>query len=330
MLSLLVLIGVIKFSASLGIRKSTYDLTQQEKHDLLEAIFLMKETPSSYNSSFSAYDYFAYVHSTESNPFKTYGHAQWSTFPWHRIFIHLFNLEMRKIANNPTLQLPYMEAPNPDAVNDLLSDETFLGGDGDLLPPFFISNTSALNCDDFQTYVQEDGLYPSCLSRSIGSGVPIDEDKYIMNSELPSKAEWDELITTYRPFDVPPYFSPNFTEEQHQSSFTSMADGCSSIRPDGKYSPFLKFAIDNLGGCPYMHGSIHWYVGGTLLSSSGPGDPLFFTLHSWVDLMWSRYQKRWGDDSFPEIKLDVDMMNNMFPGSLWLTANDCLDHEASM
>ena len=55
-------------------------------------------------------------------------------------------------------------------------------------------------------------------------------------------------------------------------------------------------------------------------------------LHGWVDLMWSRYQKKYqdiyDDASIPDEFLDVDIMNGDFNGMTnFVTTRQVLDHE---
>ena len=133
------------------IRKDVVQLTEDEKEAILNALFTMKEIPSEYNSSYSAFDYFAYVHkyAFDFTAVGAQGHNRWSFLPWHRAFGYLFEKELQEIMNDTSFRLPYWDLTNEASTFAALFDESFLGGDGDINNNNLISNTSRLNCDEF-------------------------------------------------------------------------------------------------------------------------------------------------------------------------------------
>ena len=185
----------------------------------------MKSTASKYNSSYNAYDFFVYVHLLSNDPSSSYGHSQWSFLPWHRIYLYLFEQELKRVSNNPNLNLPYWNPTNATETEKLLYDETFLGGDGDEEFPHIMSNTSSLNCNDWPILPSLNGIPEiydyTCLSRTIGDGLPLKNGTVYLYQELLPAKQWDDVIQTYRPYDVPPYNSAmdNFTLDKHNNSF---------------------------------------------------------------------------------------------------------------
>eukprot|EP01084_Bolivina_argentea_P197688 338725_1 len=332
---LFVVICMIISNKSLGVRKNAIHLTLFEKEQLLDGLYKLKSTPSIYNSNYSAYDYFVAVHIVSNDPFKTYGHAQWSFLPWHRTFLYLFERELQRVLNNNSVYLPYWNVANNTQTEILLNDITFLGGNGSNQYPYLLPNNSMLSCNKFAINHNLNGrkwqYNYTCLSRTIGAGTIID-DNILIASKLPKASEWNELIDTYRPYDVSPYNTAydNFTLNHHLNSFRSLLDGCTKWI-DGKISIGLTNAVKK-GACPYnLHGNSHVYIGGQLASAASPNDPLFFLLHSFVDLLWGQYQDKYGDDSFPTQFIDIKLFaNDEFISHKQWTSNHVMDHRVQL
>ena len=241
---LLLFILLIINGDSIGIRKSSENLSQQEKTDFLNALYLMKSTPSIYDPKYNSYDFFVYVHiinlnldGTGSTRSDSYAHTKWSFLPWHRIFLYLFELEMQRVTNNTNLYIPYWNPTNLTESNILLYDTSFLGGNGNPYYPFLIPDTHpTLSCDKFPIDWNLNGLpfiyNYSCLHRQIGVGVDINDwnnngTSTFYQTLLPKKL-WNDLIINYRPYDQYPYWSKseNFTVKQHYNSFRAILEGC--------------------------------------------------------------------------------------------------------
>ena len=101
--------------------------------------------------------------------------------------------------------------------------------------------------------------------------------------------------------------------------------GCTKWNTDNTTNSFLDNAVKQ-GICFGLHGNLHIYIGGQVASLASPNDPLFFLLHNWVDLMWARYQKEYGDHTFPEQYLDIDIMLGWFGMEFkWSAARDVMN-----
>eukprot|EP01084_Bolivina_argentea_P145391 254838_1 len=157
----------------IGVRKNIIHLTAQEKDTILNALYLMKISPSKYNPNVTAFDYFGYTHKLSTDVIDSWGHCQWSFLPWHRAFLHLFENELQFYANNSDIMLPYWDLTNELSTNMVLSDNTFLGGNGNETAGWILNQQDySLNCDKFPM------LDPSinspqtenytCLSRNFG------------------------------------------------------------------------------------------------------------------------------------------------------------------
>ena len=229
--------------------------------------------------------------------------------------------------------LPYWNIANKTETQSLLNDITFLGGNGSDQFPYLLPNNSMLSCDKFKIDHNLNGRKQeynySCLSRTIGVGRLIHDGNILIAAELPFYDEWNELLHNYVPYDVAPYNTAydNFTQYHHLNSFRSLLDGCTKWI-DNETIPDLVTAVKN-GACPAkLHGNAHVYIGGQLASGSSPNDPLFFLLHAFVDLMWARYQDKYGDDSFPSHLFgDVKLFDDkQFIGNNHWTSDDIMDH----
>lgn len=139
---------------------------------------------------------------------------------------------------------------------------------------------------------------------------------------LPSYNKWFDPIYEERlPYDVHPYFTPNFSREDITRSFRATIEGADPILLTGNFT----------------HGSLHNYIGGHVIEDTSPNDPLFFLLHGWIDLMWALYQDQWGDwafYTFPQQYLDspyFQMGNDLqiFNNSQY-TTRDVMDHRNSL
>jgi len=342
MLSSILIIYGLSQCHSIGIRRSTHTLSIEEKDEFLNALYTMKSTPSSYDPSYNAYDFFVYVHLLSNSPISTYGHAQWAFLPWHRIFLFLFEEEMQRVTNNTDLYLPYWNPTNVTESDILLYDETFLGGNGDSEFPYLLSNTSSLSCSNWPIRPSLNGrpeLYNfTCLHREIGQGLTARNwnntnfSKPLYQELLP-KSAWDDVIMTYRVYDISPYNSAydNYTRNNYLNSFRAQLEGCNQWNDDGTPNADLEFLV-SIGACLGPHGSLHWHVGGQLASLASPNDPLFFMLHNWVDLMWSRYQRKYGDEesAIPGQLLDIDITQGDYPDNDLLSARQVLNHEVQL
>mmetsp|Transcript_54297 Transcript_54297/g.48873 ORF Transcript_54297/g.48873 Transcript_54297/m.48873 type:complete len:393 (+) Transcript_54297:69-1247(+) len=344
MLSSILIIYGLTQCHSIGIRKSTHTLSVAEKEEFLEALYLMKSTPSIYDPSYNAYDFFVYVHLLSNDPLTTYGHAGWGFLPWHRIYLYLFEQELQRVTNYSDIYLPYWNPTNLTESDILLNDYTFLGGDGISEFPYLLPNISSLSCSKWSILPSLNGrpdLYEyTCLHRQIGVGVPIrnwngagETVTTFLYQDLLPKADWDDTIMTYRVYDIPPYNSAfdNYTINKHLNSFRSMVEGCTKWNDDNTTNDDLVF-LTSIGACQGLHGHLHGHIGGQLASLASPNDPLFFMLHNWVDLMWSRYQEKYGDElsAIPEDFLDIDVTQDKFPENDILTTRQVLDHEVQL
>jgi tyrosinase len=118
----------------MDIRRNHRDLTPEQKHAFVNAILILKnQSPSVLRpGQQSRYDDFVQIHKNSmgrGNPIFPNPHGTPLFFPWHRILIRQFELELQAAANNPTITLPYWNWSMSGA-DDPFTDD-FMGRDGD-------------------------------------------------------------------------------------------------------------------------------------------------------------------------------------------------------
>jgi hypothetical protein len=98
------------------------------KAKIVKTIKKMKTTPSAYDSSMNAYDYFVKLHLEATLP-STQVHAGWYFYPWHREMVYRFSKELRRISGDDSLWFPYWDWTSSQSTDALL-DLQYFGGEG--------------------------------------------------------------------------------------------------------------------------------------------------------------------------------------------------------
>eukprot|EP01084_Bolivina_argentea_P185590 320034_1 len=264
----------------------------------------MKSTASKYDENWNSYDYYSYVHNVSFFYYQGYAHQNWGFLPWHRQFLLYLERELQFFSGNDSLRLPYWNPEDEISTFYTLYDTSFIGGDGNPINP-----KSGISCDKFQidprligNYLTGQGEFPerngngTCIIRDINGASHI--------IDLPNIGEWDLLIDKQLPYDIYPYTNTSFTPTN------------------------ISFRVDLEGR---YHGSMHIYCGGDLgRSLASPVDPVFFMIHAWIDLIWWKYQKKYGIYStFPEELLNIQLFESRIDNGLFyfdssVTANDVM------
>ena len=82
----------------------------------------------------------------------------------------------------------------------------------------------------FPKYLDGTNNNLTCLGRTIGKGLWIDngtDTQTQIGVDIGSYDDWQDLIITYRDYDIYPYnsASDNFTLQDHKNSFRSQLEG---------------------------------------------------------------------------------------------------------
>jgi tyrosinase len=282
------------------IRRNVKTYTQAQKDSLVNALLLMKTRPSLFDNSINAYDYFAKIHwealnpelvmseqrarqSTSGNDQVHVAHSSPGFFVWHREFLRRAEAELRKSTNNPNYTLPYWDWTDPEA-NSIVFNNNFMGGNGSVLQNFELQG-SAFGKTNGKFLVKYQPGFDNPLAVLGDTSMYLQRAFGLAGASLPTVAEIDTA------FNIPTYdtYPWNAEIKPEVQSFRQYVEG---FRPVEGISPTK---IGNK-----MHGRVHIYVNGNLVSDASPNDPLFFLHHANVDRLHAEWQDRWGIYNFPQ------------------------------
>jgi tyrosinase len=194
-------------------------------------------------------------------------------FPWHRFMLLQLELNLQRVLNDDTFGLPYWDwaadgAGTPSQQRrSALWNAGAMGGTGSPVRtgPFRFNSNDP---DGFRVRIEVDAngrLVQSNrgLRRNLGRSIPT----------LPTKADTAGAI------DMTPYDAPDWNTAS--PGFRNRAEGWSP--PEA----------------PALHNRVHVWVGGDMLPSSSPNDPVFYLNHCNEDRMWEAWMTRHGRTYVP-------------------------------
>lgn len=319
----------------LRVRRSWTTLSEEAKRQFVDGILLMKRTkvtsglpgaeraayqslcPSGQSYELSLYDYYAELHTGAfatlgSVPHHMMPHMGPHFIPWHRYLLLRFERDMQIVLNDPTFALPYWDwddcqQGSGDGSNPCpaIFEEDFLGSHGGLegadeVTGYLVEQGFEVNIwaeGSPTSFFNTDGIL--CGSRPFRRSVGTDAGT---NFAAPSSA--DTIQGGFlRPFyDVEPYEQCVTDDTQ---SFRMYLEG---YRPNDEMPCWFD------GRCA-RHGLGHVYIGGDMVNSANPNDPMFFLHHNNVDRIWAM----WQDNNRLNPDTSVDYGNPGFP-AIWRTS----------
>lgn len=248
----------------------------------VQAVVALKAAPSSLpapHTQLNRYDDYVYIHqqSMAGHPVQGPGsegphpgHRGPMFFPWHREFLRHFENDLRAVSGDASICLPYWDFSRDQAPADpgYPFIDAFLGGNG----------VGANNVVQTGVFAQANGWTlnlgaSNALQRQFGSLTP----------SLPTTGAITGALaeTTY---DSDP--------------FNNTVAGANSFRNlvEGWVGPQAGANI---------HNRVHVWVGGSMLPSTSPNDPVFFLNHAKEDELWAVWTQKYPsvphylpDDSF--------------------------------
>jgi tyrosinase len=187
--------------------------------------------------------------------------------PWHRSMLLLLELQLQRVLGDTEFGLPYWDwaadgelSPAQQLEAPLWADDC-MGGDGDPVAsgPFAFSASGGEDAWRVRIEADVNGRLRSTdrgLRRARGTSV----------ESLPSKAQVAAALRM-DVYDEPPW---------------------------GTTSPHFRNCLEGwrpLEEAPGLHNRVHVWVGGDMLPSSSPNDPVFFLNHCNVDRIWAAWQQ---------------------------------------
>lgn len=187
-------------------------------------------------------------------------------FPWHRFMLIQLELNLQRVLEDETFGLPYWDwaadgARSPSQQRQsALWRATGMGGTGSPVRtgPFrFIASDP----DSFRIRVEADAD-----GRLIQSNRGLRRNLGVSISTLPTPSDTADALA------LTPYDQPNW--DTASGGFRNRAEGWAAPDP------------------PALHNRVHVWVGGDMLPSSSPNDPVFYLNHCNEDRLWEAWMTR--------------------------------------
>ncbi|MDX2390418.1 MULTISPECIES: tyrosinase family protein [unclassified Streptomyces] len=235
-------------------RKNQKDLTADERAAFVNAVLEIKRR--------GVYDEFVRLHGqyfvSDGEGGQRVGHMSPSFFPWHRQYLLEFERALQQV--DPKVTLPYWDWTVDRSTTSGLWADDFLGGNG--------------RAGDRRVMT---GPFAHDAGRwSVNVGVT--EEKYLMRDfgrpadpvALPTPAEL-ALAVDDPVYDASPWDSTSTT-----AGFRNKVEGWTVGEAEGWHN----------------HNRVHLWVGGQMTGGTSPNDPVFWLHHTFIDLIWARWQRR--------------------------------------
>jgi tyrosinase len=214
------------------------------------------------------------------------GHDGPSFLAWHREYLLQFERALQAI--NPKVTVPYWDWTLDRSKTSSLWGAGFLGGDGRSGDAQVTTGPFAYATGNWTLNVRlDDRPY---LTRAMG----------VSATALPTRSELTDVLAR-TPYDAAPW---------------------NADAPGG-----FRNGIEGFGSSsPMTHNQVHVWVGGHMLTSVSPNDPVFFLHHCFIDKCWAdwcaahpglpAYAPGGGTDNVIDVDERMPPWGDMAPGDL--------------
>lgn len=287
-----------------SVRKDIQLLTSQQKSLYAKALQKMNNNTSVFilknNDPIDVFHAFGVIHAlTIKNGFYKLAHSSPSFLPWHRWFLILFEDQLHIHGWPKNLGVPFWNWTNLDDTymqKHVFTPDLMGNMDGNKFKNFEVTTGVASGWPVYDEY----GKVFSKLKRNNG------EEQFIAPT-MPDPKETQELLAFKGPYDSYPFSA-------HSHGFRSLIEGA-------PWGP----GAGNWTWPTSLHARVHEYIGGTIGEVSiSANDPLFFSHHSYVDLLFEAWRSNNLNATYPDDCKVVgsgkhETMPFLFP---WRTNND--------
>ncbi|MFD0352486.1 tyrosinase family protein [Streptomyces sp. NPDC127110] len=235
-------------------RKNQKDLDAGERARFVTALLEVKRR--------GVYDEFVRLHGqyfvSDGEGGQRVGHMSPSFFPWHRQYLLEFERALQQV--DPKVTLPYWDWTTDQSPTAAPCPHEARGPQPPPRPPRVITA-------------------PSAFARGGGSvDVGVTEEKYLMRDfgrpadpvAHPTPAELARAV------DDPVYDSAPWDSTATTAGFRNKMEGWTVGEKEGWHN----------------HNRVHLWVGGQMTGGTSPNDPVFWLHHTFIDLVWARWQAR--------------------------------------
>jgi tyrosinase len=237
----------------------------------------------------STYDLFVvwhhvamYTFTPETQQDRNAAHVGPVFFPWHRFMLILLELHLQRVLDDEGFGLPYWDwaadgdlSPDQQVASPVWADDC-MGGQGDPVAtgPFAFDKGDA---SSWRVRLYGDSRTGQLvrtergLQRAFAQRAP----DVSASPTLPRKAEV-AAASNLDTYDAPPW-------NRQSPGFRNRVEGWLPVHP---YSG--------------LHNRVHVWVGGDMLRSTSPNDPVFYLNHSNVDRVWATWLQDNGPTYVPD------------------------------
>ncbi|MFD6414822.1 tyrosinase family protein [Streptomyces sp. NPDC060194] len=236
------------------VRKNQRDLTRTERRRYVAAVLELKRT--------GVYDRFVRTHieyyTADGDTGLRVAHMGPSFLPWHRRFLLDFERALRKV--DPSVSVPYWDWTRDNSPSSSIWGEDFMGGNGRRGDLQVMTGPFAYRNGNWDINVGVTDV--EFLTRDFGR--PHQPVSLPTARDL-ARAEADPV------YDAAPWNS--VATEGFRNKLEGWGQGTGVERWRN-------------------HNRVHRWVSGLMLGGGSVNDPVFWLHHSFVDLVWSRWQRR--------------------------------------
>jgi hypothetical protein len=239
-------------------RKNQATLTAAEKQAFVNALLHLKNSTPSQLGLGNRYDDYVQMHMNAmmlmngQNRVPGWAHRAPAFFAWHRVMLRQLELDLQKI--DPTVSLPYWDWTVDRTPGASLWAADFLGGDG----------TGSGGKVMTGAFAADNGQWPMSVVEA-GATNYLQREFAVNASDLPTASDLTGALGE-TPFDGSPW------GQGDNPSFRDRAEGWH--------------------GLGSIHNRVHLWVGGSMLPSTSPNDPVFFLHHCNIDRLLSLWQRQ--------------------------------------
>lgn len=288
-------------------RQNFLHMTRNEQEEWLTAIQMLKTEyhppPHGHNMSiddtgtmWNTWDYMAYKHLVISLRYKTIANGA-MFLPWHRAWLIYYEKQLQRVSKNPNMSMPYWDWSNRDEAWKIFTDRGVGGnGTGD---KHYVTNGAFKNWT--QKVCVSGGLCKGHLTREYGishttaggfGGIKL--SSFGTNTTIRTHGALtnsSQVLSHTAPVDG--QLSP---EQKEAGTLPSYCDVLHTLGTSRFYSSTDICKPSFLMGLWWMHRSVHVEIGGdmNLVSSN---DPLVLLHHTFVDKVWTMWQKSHKNDT---------------------------------
>ncbi len=217
--------------------------------------------------------------------------------PWHRFMLILLELQLQRVLGDQDFGIPYWDwaadgelSESQQAAAPIWS-AAYMGGQGD---PVATGHFAFDAADPTSWRVQVEADFQGQL-RATNRGLRRAFGQFVPTLPQASQVEDALTLTAY---DAPPW-------DTTSAEFRNRVEG---------WQP-----IDT---APGLHNRVHVWVGGDMLPSSSPNDPVFYLNHCNEDRIWAAWQAEPGTPYLPDQTEPADLLGHRIDDLMYALLSD--------